>query len=323
MSSKSLKEVDQELKQKAEEGKSLDAPLTKYEYVKNITSSSVAMIEKYFNRNKSEYVATKVFEDKEMDALREIKILKEISNERNEFCLYLIESFCVKNKYYIVTPLHGLSIADYLIKDVLDKTYIRVFSKQLIQAVDFLHQHNIVHTDVKPTNIVLSSLENDLEKGIRLIDLGNAEKEEELKKENEERKFITKDFRSPEIALSLSLDRNVDIWSIGCVVYRMYKNKKIIKVKESRPNRMINRRIVEQARSLCPNGSEDMIEKSSESFKAELEEPKNSYQEKFEASFDLADDYEKLLSDLLKRMLQFDPHLRISTEDALKHKFFL
>ena len=323
MSSKSLKEVDQELKQKAEEGKSLDAPLTKYEYVKNITSSSVAMIEKYFNRNKSEYVATKVFEDKEMDALREIKILKEISNERNEFCLYLIESFCVKNKYYIVTPLHGLSIADYLIKDVLDKTYIRVFSKQLIQAVDFLHQHNIVHTDVKPTNIVLSSLENDLEKGIRLIDLGNAEKEEELKKENEERKLITKDFRSQEIALSLSLDRNVDIWSIGCVVYRMYKNKKIIKVKESRPNRMINRRIVEQARSLCPNGSEDMIEKSSESFKAELEEPKNSYQEKFEASFDLADDYEKLLSDLLKRMLQFDPHLRISTEDALKHKFFL
>ena len=66
-----------------------------------------------------------------------------------------------------------------------------------------------------------------------------------------------------------------------------------------------------------------MIEKSSESFKAELEEPKNSYQEKFEASFDLTDDYEKLLSDLLKRMLQFDPHLRISTEDALKHNFFL
>ena len=323
MSSKSLKEVDQELKQKAEEGKSLDAPLTKYEYVENITSSSVAMIEKYFNRNKSEYVAIKVFEDKEMDALREIRILKEISNERNEFCLYLIESFCVKNKYYIVTPLHGLSIADYLVKNVLDRTYVRVFSKQLIQAVDFLHQHNIVHTDVKPTNIVLSSLKNDLEKGIKLIDLGNAEKEEELKKENEERKFITKDFRSPEIALSLSLDRNVDIWSIGCVVYRMYKNKKIIKVKESRPNRMINRRIVEQARSLCPNGSEDMIEKSPESFKAELEEPKNSYQEKFEASFDLTDDYEKLLSDLLKRMLQFDPHLRISTEDALKHKFFL
>ena len=323
MSSKSLKEVDQELKQKAEEGKSLDAPLTKYEYVENITSSSVAMIEKYFNRNKSEYVAIKVFEDKEMDALREIRILKEISNERNEFCLYLIESFCVKNKYYIVTPLHGLSIADYLVKNVLDKTYVRVFSKQLIQAVDFLHQHNIVHTDVKPTNIVLSSLKNDLEKGIKLIDLGNAEKEEELKKENEERKFITKDFRSPEIALSLSLDRNVDIWSIGCVVYRMFKNKKIIKVKESRPNRMINRRIVEQARSLCPNGSEDMIEKSPESFKAELEEPKNSYQEKFEASFDLTDDYEKLLSDLLKRMLQFDPHLRISTEDALKHKFFL
>ena len=323
MSFKSLQEVDQELKQKAEEGKSLDAPLTKYEYVENITSSSVAMIEKYFNRNKSEYVAIKVFEDKEMDALREIRILKEISNERNEFCLYLIESFCVKNKYYIVTPLHGLSIANYLVKNVLDKTYVRVFSKQLIQAVDFLHQHNIVHTDVKPTNIVLSSLKNDLEKGIKLIDLGNAEKEEELKKENEERKFITKDFRSPEIALSLSLDRNVDIWSIGCVVYRMFKNKKIIKVKESRPNRMINRRIVEQARSLCPNGSEDMIEKSSESFKAELEEPKNSYQEKFEASFDLTDDYEKLLSDLLKRMLQFDPHLRISTEDALKHKFFL
>ena len=323
MSSKSLKEVDQELKQKAEEGKSLDAPLTKYEYVENITSSSVAMIEKYFNRNKSEYVAIKVFEDKEMDALREIRILKEISNERNEFCLYLIESFCVKNKYYIVTPLHGLSIANYLVKNVLDKTYVRVFSKQLIQAVDFLHQHNIVHTDVKPTNIVLSSLKNDLEKGIKLIDLGNAEKEEELKKENEERKFITKDFRSPEIALSLSLDRNVDIWSIGCVVYRMFKNKKIIKVKENRPNRMINRRIVEQARSLCPNGSEDIIEKSPESFKAELEEPKNSYQEKFEASFDLADDYEKLLSDLLKRMLQFDPHLRISTEDALKHKFFL
>ena len=76
MSSKSLKEVDQELKQKAEEGKSLDAPLTKYEYVKNITSSSVAMIEKYFNRNKSEYVAIKVFEDKEMDALGESRYLR-------------------------------------------------------------------------------------------------------------------------------------------------------------------------------------------------------------------------------------------------------
>ena len=323
MSSKSLKQLDQKSKHQSEKVESLDATPTKYEYVENITTSSVAKINKYFDNSNNRQVAVKVFKDKDVDALREISILKEISNEKNKFCLYLIEYFCVKNEFFLVTLLHGSNLSDYLEENKVDRRCITDFSKQLVHAVDFLHQHDIVHTDIKPTNVVMTSFDNDLKEGIKLIDFGNAEREEDFKKEKADRKFISKDYRSPEMALSLTLDRKVDIWSLGCVLFRMFHNRKIIKVREFKPDETINRRIVEQARSLCQNGSKEMIEKSPEGFKEKLEEPKISYQEKFEAFFDLTDNDGKLLFDLLRSMLQFNPQLRVTSEDALKHKFFL
>ena len=81
MSSKSWKELDQKSKHQSEKVESLDATPTKYEYVENITTSSVAKIKKYFDNSNNRHVAVKVFKDKDVDALREISILKEISND--------------------------------------------------------------------------------------------------------------------------------------------------------------------------------------------------------------------------------------------------
>ena len=101
---------------------------------------------------------------------------------------------------------------------------------QIVNAVYFLHQNNIIHRDIKPENILLC--ENDL---IKLCDFGWAK---ELTMENRYTFCGTVEYMAPEIVGSEKYDYSVDIWSLGILLYELLMGHSPFRAKKDR-NTMI------------------------------------------------------------------------------------
>jgi len=95
---------------------------------------------------------------------------------------------------------------------------------QIVNAVYFLHQNNIIHRDIKPENILIG--DNNL---LKLCDFGWAK---ELTMNNRSTFCGTVEYMAPEIVGSGKYDCGVDIWSLGILLYELlighspFKSKK-------------------------------------------------------------------------------------------------
>ena len=84
---------------------------------------------------------------------------------------------------------------------------------QIINAVYFLHQNNIIHRDIKPENILLG--ENGI---LKLCDFGWAK---ELNVNNRMTFCGTMEYMAPEIVGCENYDFGVDIWALGILLYEL------------------------------------------------------------------------------------------------------
>jgi len=84
---------------------------------------------------------------------------------------------------------------------------------QIVNAVNFLHQNNIIHRDIKPENILIG--ENNL---LKLCDFGWSK---ELTVNNRSTFCGTMEYMAPEIVGSENYDFGVDVWSLGILLYEL------------------------------------------------------------------------------------------------------
>ncbi|XP_072162265.1 mitogen-activated protein kinase kinase kinase 4 isoform X2 [Bemisia tabaci] len=102
------------------------------------------------------------------------------------------------------------------------ESIIRGYMRQLVAGVDFLHQHGIVHRDIKSANIFLTKEGRCLKLG----DFGSAAKmKAHLTVPGELIGFVgTQAYMAPEVFTknnTVGHGRAVDIWSLGCVLVEM------------------------------------------------------------------------------------------------------
>lgn len=74
---------------------------------------------------------------------------------------------------FVISPSYALCVMDYhrrLMPVALPETKCRSYFRQLLSAVAHLHAHGITHSDVKPSNILLSEDDRPI-----LIDFGFAQ----------------------------------------------------------------------------------------------------------------------------------------------------
>jgi serine/threonine protein kinase len=94
-------------------------------------------------------------------------------------------------------------------------TRLSYITKQMLTALDFVHNLGLVHSDVKPENILLSSYSRAQ---IKLIDFGSS-----CYLTDRQSSYIqSRSYRAPEVVLGLPYDGRIDIWSLGCVVAEMF-----------------------------------------------------------------------------------------------------
>ncbi|XP_069067757.1 cyclin-dependent kinase 6 isoform X2 [Pleurodeles waltl] len=89
---------------------------------------------------------------------------------------------------------------------------------QLLQGLDFLHSHRVVHRDLKPQNILVTSSGQ-----IKLADFGLARIYSFQMALTSV--VVTLWYRAPEVLLQSSYATPVDLWSVGCIFAEMFRRK--------------------------------------------------------------------------------------------------
>jgi len=91
-----------------------------------------------------------------------------------------------------------------------NKEHVRRFLCQLLQALREMHTHQALHLDLKPSNIMLTSVNND----VRLIDLGCSYTDARPSTTGH-----TDRYAAPEqLTESGNFDARTDIYAVGCIL---------------------------------------------------------------------------------------------------------
>lgn len=175
------------------------------------------MVLKCRHKTTGQIVAIKKFKESDDDeqvkktALREIKVLKALKHEN---IVSLLEVFRVKGKLYLVFEFVEKTILEEIEKNPegLEPSAIKRLMWQLVRAIHFCHQHNIIHRDIKPENLLVSR--NGV---LKLCDFGFARPLAGAGAKYTEY-VSTRWYRAPELLVGdVSYGKAVDVWSIGCM----------------------------------------------------------------------------------------------------------
>ncbi|XP_023563514.1 obscurin isoform X3 [Octodon degus] len=99
-------------------------------------------------------------------------------------------------------------------KSVVTEAEVKVYIQQLVEGLQYLHSHGILHLDIKPSNILMV---HPAREDIKICDFGFAQKLTPL--EPQYSKFGSPEFVSPEIIRQAPVSTASDIWAVGVISY--------------------------------------------------------------------------------------------------------
>lgn len=138
-------------------------------------------------------------------ALNHPNIVKFFSFFDDQFNVYIVLELCKKRS---MMELHKR-------RKVITDYECRFYIHQIIQGVKYLHDHRIIHRDLKLGNLFL-----DDNLHVKIGDFGLAAR---IEYEGERKKTLcgTPNYIAPEVLSKKGHSYEVDIWSIGCVMYTL------------------------------------------------------------------------------------------------------
>ncbi|RWS26458.1 serine/threonine-protein kinase Doa-like isoform X3 [Leptotrombidium deliense] len=272
-------------------------------------------------------VAIKVINSKKHSKMAKEEVavyqkLSELDPQGKHLFVTMFDFFVLDIYSCIVFEILGLSVYEYQKRReykpyVLDE--IRHIAYQICYAVDFLHEHCIAHTDLKPENVVFIEYPVPLSTHVKMIDLGSATSEEE----GFSGVITTRHYRAPEVILRLGWNYSSDVWSIGCILFEMYEGDVLF------PKTHANSVHVWMMERIVGPVPQDikLRTRKSQYFDDQLQSLSDEQKEKFLNKCKPLYSYIRCvedndLFDLMFEMLNYEESQRITCFQAMKHQFF-
>ncbi len=173
----------------------------------------------------------------EMQVLR---ALNASDTGRKKRCCQLVDHFMHRGHVVMVFPFYGQSLFDLLRQNHYvgyNEEWTLEFSRYIARSIAYVHAQHIMHTDIKPENIVATSATlHTLLRGrqfyyprcgdLMLIDFGSAIScGAPGARPHLPPLVCTRQYRPPEVLLGLQYGMPVDTWSYGCLVYEVFSGQ--------------------------------------------------------------------------------------------------
>ncbi len=125
-----------------------------------------------------------------------------------------------KNAYFILDYQPNKTLNELIEKRQLSEIEIKHYCLELLLAIEYLHERNIIHRDIKLSNVLLSERME-----VRLCDFGLAI---ENGIEGQKNKCGTPNYIAPELLdhkNGYNYSFEIDIWAFGVIIYTLYYHK--------------------------------------------------------------------------------------------------
>jgi serine/threonine protein kinase len=237
-----------------------------------------------------------------------IKIIKENNNLIVDFIFADegIDLYCLinSNKY------------DYRKQDNLIKWIVF----QCLKGIETLHSLNIIHRDINPNHILISS-----KGGIKITNFDNSINDIESKFV-EDKVVGDLAYLAPECLLGQNYNNKIDIWAIGVLMLELYTKKTSLLISDKDKDNF-SKKLFNQLQHLSNkfkipfNYNFNQYKNKKDELIAWLSNAKFD-QNEFDQMFINIPDLNKPALDLLRRLLAFNPKERITAKKALKMDYF-
>lgn len=245
-----------------------------------------------------------------IDAFREILTLESLYH--NQRIVKLLNVLHYTDQSYLVLEHMDCSLDDWIYGTKYCRSFIIDFMRQIFEGLEAIHAHGIIHRDIKPSNILMKG------NSVKISDFGSTRlcSPDILTTEHSlyETKVGTPGYRAPELIFqNKKYNNKVDIWGAGCVFAELIARNWHVDEKQELVNIL---HFLSPTKELHEFASQrnSMIENIQCSWRT------------FVASHCTAAFFSEQqriqIADLLEKLLAYNPDLRPSARQALKHPLF-
>jgi serine/threonine protein kinase/formylglycine-generating enzyme required for sulfatase activity len=178
------------------------------------------------------YVAIKIAEV--TDGYEHLSLKKEAELSRNLSVHKNIAYYEDCFRFEMPNGLYDYGILQYYpdgnLSEFIKKTFLTELQKDqlslgIVNGLHFLHTNNIVHRDLKPSNVLITQKEHEVVP--KITDFGLSKAVENINVTFKTNSFIggTIKYSAPEQLLNTKTKGNVDIWSLGVILYEIFVGK--------------------------------------------------------------------------------------------------
>eukprot|EP00672_Neobodo_designis_P019191 CAMPEP_0174831738 /NCGR_PEP_ID=MMETSP1114-20130205/3270_1 /TAXON_ID=312471 /ORGANISM="Neobodo designis, Strain CCAP 1951/1" /LENGTH=379 /DNA_ID=CAMNT_0016065577 /DNA_START=46 /DNA_END=1185 /DNA_ORIENTATION=- len=231
-------------------GRDLDADTGRYKVLSLLGEGFFSKVVECWDRKLRQRCAAKIVRimpKYPRDPRGEIAVMERVraADPRDAYPLMKIQGHFVNAEGHtcIVMPACGPSLHAHVQRHgPLPHRHVAEIVFQCGVALDFLHKElRLIHTDVKPENILLESAAvaaeaaagdratPDLPCRIRICDLGTCRDE----RHPPGAIVSTRPYRAPEVMLGLGWMYAADAWSMGCVVYEIATGRRLFDTRDT------------------------------------------------------------------------------------------
>ena len=134
----------------------------------------------------------------------------------------MVDYFYHKEHLFIVTELLKDNLYEYYKynRENEETPYftlgrLQKIAKQILLALEFIHDLHLIHCDLKPENILIKSYSRC---EVKVIDFGSS-----CFFHDQLSSYVqSRSYRAPEVILGCKFDSKIDMWSLGCILAELY-----------------------------------------------------------------------------------------------------
>eukprot|EP01041_Mallomonas_annulata_P000114 gene114-167_t len=293
----------------------------RYVVMRLLGSGSFGVTIRAFDRIGNRFVAIKqipnVFELDHTPSIitREIRILNAL---RSDSILSLLDVELSENSIYIITECCDTDLSKLIKSEKrINKSDYIFMMYQILHAIDFMHSSGILHRDIKPANILVNS-----NRTIKLCDFGLARVVEncdvfiEPNAKDLTEYVVSRWYRAPEIVLVPGrYGKAQDIWGAACTFAEMILQRPLF------PGESVVHQLHVIVNVLGKPTATDLAFDMTPRARKYIESLDSS-EYNLDTTLIGARFIHKDLFPLLRDMLQFNPHRRISSKEACNLPIF-
>jgi serine/threonine protein kinase len=187
---------------------------SRFQTIYELGSGAFGRVEKVYDRQNNDVRAIKIIkpDGDSSDYTREVNLLQRLSHPN---IVAFHESFRVDSELYIVMEFCGNSNLSTH-KPRMTEAFLMAIVRDMASALAEIHSKNLIHFDVKPQNVLLSSIGE-----AKLSDFGVTSRADSTVARDQCAKPGTMMYMAPELLAGKQATSAADIWALGITAFEM------------------------------------------------------------------------------------------------------